>query len=65
MNKIEKSLREMWGNLKCTMVYMRVLEEEGRKKAEKVFKEIMADNFSNLLKNTDLHIHPKSPKNFK
>lgn len=48
--KIENSIREMWGTIKCTTIHiMTVSEEERREKADKVYKDIMAENFSNLL----------------
>lgn len=43
---------------------MRV-SEEGREKVEKIFEETVAEDVSNMLKNTDLHKHPKSSKNLK
>lgn len=41
----------MWGTINCTTIYiMTVSEEERREKADQVYKDIMAENYSNLLK---------------
>ena len=48
--KNEDSLRDLWDNIKCTNIcIIRVPEGEEREKVpEKIFKEIIAENFSNM-----------------
>ena len=51
MKRIEESLRDLWDNIKCTNI--RVIgvpeEEELKKKSiEKIFEEIIVENFSNM-----------------
>ena len=47
MKRIEDSLRDLWGNIKCTKVQIiGVPEEEEKKKgSEKIFEEIIVENF--------------------
>lgn len=52
MNKIEKSLREMWGTIKCMVVHIMRIPEEGRKKGEKSIQE---NNGRKLLKFIEKH----------
>ena len=40
-------LRELWDNLKCTNICIIGMPEE-EKGTEKIFKEIIAENFSNI-----------------
>ena len=49
MKRIEDSLRDFWGNIKCTNIrIIGVPEEEKKKKGtEKIFEEIIVDNFPN------------------
>ena len=46
----EESLRELWENMKCTNIrIIGVLEgEEREKETEKIFQETIAENFSNV-----------------
>ena len=46
----EESLRELWENVKCTNIHIiGVTEgEEREKETEKIFQEIIAENFSNM-----------------
>ena len=45
----EETLRELWDNVKCTNIHIiGVPEEEREKGTEKIFKEIIAENFSNI-----------------
>ena len=46
----EESLRELWDNVKRTNIHItRVPEGEGREKGtEKIFQEIIAENFPNM-----------------
>ena len=44
-----KSLREIWDNVKCTNIHIiGVPEEEREKGTEKIFEEIIAENFPNM-----------------
>ena len=50
MNRIEDSLRDLWENIKCTNIpIIGVPEEEEKKKGtEKIFEEIIVENFPNM-----------------
>jgi len=50
LKRNEESLRELWGNVKCTNIYIiRVPEGEEREKGtEKIFKEMTAENLPNM-----------------
>ena len=50
MKRLEDSLRDLWGNIKCTNIQIiRVPEEEEEKKGtEKIFEEIIVENFPNM-----------------
>ena len=52
MNRPEDSLRDHWDNIKCTNIWtIGVTEEEEKKKGyEKIFKEIIVENFPNMEK---------------
>ena len=52
MKRTEDSLRDLWGNIKCTNIWsIGVQEEEERKKGyEKIFAEIVVENFPNVEK---------------
>ena len=58
MKRIEDSLRDLWDNIKCTSIQIiRVPEEEEKKKwSEKIFEEIIAENFPNMGKETVTHV---------
>ena len=54
-NKNEWDIWGLWGNVKCASIHVvGVLEGEGGVKS--VFKEIMAENFSNVKKETDIQV---------
>ena len=50
MKRIEDSLRDLWDNTKCTNIQIiGVPEEEEKKKgSEKIFEEIIVENFPNM-----------------
>ena len=50
MKRIEDNLRDLWNNTKCTNIrIIGVTEEEEKKKgSEKVFEEIIVENFPNM-----------------
>ena len=50
MKRIEDSLRDLWDNIKRTTIRITgVPEEEGKKKrTEKIFEEIIVENFPNM-----------------
>ena len=52
MKRIEDSLRDLWENIKCTNIeIIGVPEEEEKKKvSEKIFEEIIEENFPNMAK---------------
>ena len=52
MTGTEDSLRDCWDNIKCTNIrIIGVPEEEEKKKGhEKIFKEIIVENFPNMEK---------------
>ena len=48
MKRIEDSLRDLWDNIKQTNIRIRgVPEEEKKKGTEKIFEEIIVENFPN------------------
>ena len=49
IKRIEDSLRDLWNNIKCTNIpIIGVPEEEDKKKGtEKIFEEIIVENFPN------------------
>ena len=49
MKRTEDSLRDLWNNIKCTNIWIiGVPEEEKKKGYEKIFKEIIVENFPNM-----------------
>ena len=52
MKRTEDSLRDLWDNIKCTNIrIIGVPEEEEKKKGyEKIFEEIIVENFPNMEK---------------
>ena len=52
MRRTEHSLRDLWDNIKCTNIrIIGVPEEEEKKKGyEKIFEEIIVENFPNMEK---------------
>ena len=58
MKRIEDSLRDLWNNIKCTNIWIiGVPEEEEKKKGtEKIFEEIIVENFPNMGKEIVNHV---------
>ena len=50
VKRIKDSLRDLWDNIKCTNIrIIGVSEEEEKKKGtEKIFEEIIVENFANM-----------------
>ena len=49
MIRDEDSLRDLWDNIKCTNIWTIGVPEEGKKKGyEKIFEEIIVENFPNM-----------------
>ena len=50
MKRFEDSLRDLWDNIKCTNIRIIGLpeEEEKKKVSEKIFEEIIVENFPNM-----------------
>ena len=50
MKRNEDSLRDLWGNIKCTNIQILGVpeEEEKEKGSENIFEEIIVENFSNV-----------------
>ena len=53
MKRTEDSLRDLWNNIKHTNIWIiGVPEEEKKKGYEKIFEEIIVENFPNMEKET-------------
>ena len=52
MKRTEDSLRDFWNNIKCTNIRIIGVPEEGEKKkgCEKIFEEVIVENFPNMEK---------------
>ena len=51
MERTEDSLRDLWDNIKCINIQIiGVAEEEKKKGSEKIFEEIIVENFPNMEK---------------
>jgi len=51
IKKTEGSLRDLWDNIKCTNIQItEPPEEEKKKRYEKIFEEIIVENFPNMEK---------------
>ena len=50
MKRIKGSLRDLWDSIKCTNIRMIGVPEEDEKKkgTEKIFEEIIVENFPNM-----------------
>ena len=62
MKRNEDSLIDLWDNIKCTNIHIiGVPEGEEREKGpEKIFEEIIVENFPNMRKEIDSHPSPGS-----
>ena len=50
MKRTEDSLRDNWDNNKCTNIWITGVPEEEKKKGyEKIFEEIIVENFPNMV----------------
>ena len=57
MKRTEESLRDFWDNIKCTTIHIiGVPEEEREKGPEKICKDIIAENFPNMGKETLIQV---------
>ena len=53
MKRTEDSFRHLWDNIKCTSIrIIGVPEEEKKKSFEKIFEEIIVENFPSMEKET-------------
>ena len=52
MKRTEDSLRDLWDHIKCTNIWIIGVSEEEKKKkgCEKIFEEIIVENFPNMEK---------------
>ena len=51
MKRTEDSLGDLWDNIKCTNIRIRGVPEEEKKKGyEKIFVEVIVENFPNMEK---------------
>ena len=52
MKRTEATLRDLWDSIKCTNIWIRGIPEEEEKKKgyEKIFEEIIVENFPNMEK---------------
>ena len=58
MKRIEDSLRDLWDNIKRTNIQIiGVPEEEKKKGTEKIFEEIIVENFPNMGKEIVNQLH--------
>ena len=49
MKRLEDSLRDRWDNIKCTNIQIiGVWEEEKKKGTEKIFEEVIVENFPSM-----------------
>ena len=49
MRRTKDSLRDFWDNIKCTNIQIiGIPEEEKKKRYEKIFEEIIVENFCNM-----------------
>ena len=52
--RTEDNLRDLWNNIKCTNIRIKgVPEEEEKKKGQKIFEEIIVENFPKMEQEID------------
>ena len=58
MKSIEDRLRDLWNNIKHTSIWIIGVpkEEEKKKGTEKIFEEIIVENFPNMGKEKDIQV---------
>ena len=62
MKRTEDSLRGLWDNIQCTNIWIiGVPEEEKKKGSEKIFKEIIVENFPNIEGNSQVQEAQRVP----
>lgn len=56
---MKNSLRDVWDNIKHTNIHIAGVQKRGEreKRAENSFEEVIAENFPNLEKETDIQMH--------
>ena len=52
MKRAEENLRDLWDNIKHTSIHIIGVPEGEEKGSEKIFEEIIAKNFPNMVKET-------------
>ena len=57
MKRTEDNLTDLWDKIKCANIQIIVVpeEEEKKKEYEKIFEEIIVENFSNMEKEVATH----------
>ena len=48
MERNKDSLRDLWDNIECTIIHIVGSQREREKGPEKIFEEIIAENFLNM-----------------
>ena len=57
MKRAEDSLRDLWDNIQCANIQIiGVPEEEKKKGYEKIFEEIIVENFPNMEKEIGIEV---------
>ena len=58
MERTEDNLRDLWDNIKCTNIQIIWVpeEEEKKKRYEKIFEEVIVENFPNIEKEIVNHV---------
>ena len=67
IKRTEDSLRDLWDNIKCTNIQIIVVPEEEEKKKgyEKIFEEIIVENFPNMEEEVVVNHSQSSPRGTK